>query len=82
MLQHAFYNGICAFAVVVYFLFILFDIISYCFYFLDIAFINFLFISSINSVFTSEKLFTKFKGFCISWAMPAVSSPREAIFSD
>ena len=40
------------------------------------------FISSINSLFTSEKLLTKFNGFCISWAMPAVSSPSEAIFSD
>src|SRR3954466_14145204 len=36
--------------------------------------------SSINSLFTSEKLLTKFNGFCISCAMPAVSSPREAIF--
>ncbi len=39
-------------------------------------------ISSISSIFTSEKLFTKFSGFCISWATPAVSSPNEAIFSD
>ena len=30
----------------------------------------------------SEKLLTKFSGFCISWAIPAVSSPKEAIFSD
>ena len=27
------------------------------------------------------KLITKFSGFCISWAMPAESMPREAIFS-
>ena len=40
------------------------------------------FISSINSVFTSEKLLTKFKGFCISCAIPAVSSPSDANFSD
>ena len=40
------------------------------------------FSSSNISLFTSEKLFTKFKGFCISCAMPAVSSPRLAIFSD
>ena len=40
------------------------------------------FISSSNSLLTSEKLFTKFNGFCISCAMPAVSSPSEAIFSD
>jgi hypothetical protein len=33
-------------------------------------------------VLNSEKLFTKFKGFCISWAIPAVSSPSDAIFSD
>ncbi len=28
-----------------------------------------------------EKLFTKFSGFLISWAMPAVSWPSEASFS-
>ena len=27
------------------------------------------------------KLMTKFRGFCISWAIPALSSPREASFS-
>src|SRR5688572_29089479 len=35
-----------------------------------------------NSTLNSEKLFTKFNGFCISCAMPAVSSPNDAIFSD
>ena len=40
------------------------------------------FISASSSVFTSLKLLTKFNGFCISCAMPAVSSPRLAIFSD
>ena len=39
-------------------------------------------ISTNKSLLTSEKLLMKFKGFCISCAMPAVSSPREAIFSD
>ena len=40
-----------------------------------------LFSSSISSLFTSEKLFTKFKKGFVFHAMPAVSSPSEAIFS-
>ena len=34
-----------------------------------------------SSLETSEKFFTKFSGFRISWATPAVSSPRAASFS-
>ena len=65
-------------------IFSLFCFISFAiaFYFILYFLIYSSFISSINSLFTSEKLFTKFNGFCISWAMPAVSSPRMAIFSD
>src|SRR5262249_51400199 len=37
--------------------------------------------SSSNSTERSAKLFTKLSGFLISWAMPAVNWPREAIFS-
>ena len=46
----------------------------------NISLVYFLFISSINSLFTSEKLLTKFNGFCISCAMPAVSSPKRSHF--
>ena len=38
--------------------------------------------SSSRSFDRSEKLLTKFSGFLISWAMPAVSWPSEASFSD
>ena len=37
--------------------------------------------SSMSSAETAEKLLTKLSGFLISWAMPAVSWPREASFS-
>ena len=36
--------------------------------------------SSMSSPETSEKFLTKFSGFLISWATPAVSSPRAASF--
>src|SRR4051812_19047211 len=39
------------------------------------------FSSSVSSAETAEKLLTKFSGFLISWAMPAVSWPSEASFS-
>ena len=38
--------------------------------------------SSISSRDSAEKLLTKLSGFLISWAMPAVSWPSEASFSD
>ena len=38
--------------------------------------------SSTSSRDSAEKLLTKLSGFLISWAMPAVSWPREASFSD
>ncbi len=37
-----------------------------------------LFNSSVNSADNAEKLLTKFSGVRISWAIPAVSWPREA----
>ena len=40
------------------------------------------FSSSSRSLDSSEKLLTKLSGFLISCAMPAVSWPSEAIFSD
>ena len=82
MLQHAFYNPVCTFAVVVDLGFILLNVISYFGCQLQVAGCQLFFNSPINSVLTSEKLFTKFSGFCISCAIPAVSSPNEAIFSD
>jgi hypothetical protein len=83
MQQHAFYNGIGAFTVMVRF-FARFPITSFA---IDLASSRFplsasSFSSASNSLFTSEKLFTKLSGFCISWAMPAVSWPRLAIFSE
>ena len=83
MLQHSFYNCIRTFAMMIYFFFILFNIIcNRNRFFYDFRLSISVFNSPINSLFTSEKLFTKFNGFCISCAMPAVSSPSEAIFSD
>ena len=37
--------------------------------------------SANNSTESPAKLLTKLRGFLISWAMPAVSWPKEAIFS-
>ena len=47
----------------------------------DHNFLFFFFTCFINHFFIQfRKLFTKFNGFCISYAIPAVSSPRLAIF--
>ena len=63
MLQHTLYNCIGSFSMLVYFLLVFYHIIGNSFCLDQISFVNFIFISANNSLFTSEKLLTKFNGF-------------------
>jgi hypothetical protein len=81
MLQHAFDNGVGAFTmeeIIFCSLSFIWPAISFADCPLPVA--NSALSSSISSAFTSEKLLTKLSGFCIPWAMPAVSSPGKPFF--
>ena len=81
VLQHSFYDGIRPFSMLVDLFFILPDIIGYMDGLFYIATFQLLYLF-VDKVFIDiRKIGYKVQGFWISWAIPAVSSPRDAIFS-